>query len=133
MSNPSTLVGLRCDHTKNRRFDLVHDRVDWVGTHRNGFKSPLRHARICQRDGATECQLDAAASPIWSSTAAAKRASTATTTASPRTHPHPHPYHSGDQDDEGVTFSSEGQHLTTTVDPWFWQRSAPSPHPTEGP
>jgi hypothetical protein len=68
--------------------------------------------------------------PLWSSTAAAKRASTATTTASPRTHPHPHPYHSGDQDDEGVTFSSEGQHLTTTVDPWFWQRSAPSPHPT---
>jgi hypothetical protein len=36
-------AGLRYEHSENRRFDLVHDSVDWVGPHRSGLESPAGH------------------------------------------------------------------------------------------
>jgi hypothetical protein len=40
----STLVGLRCGNSTNRRFDLVHDQVDRVGAQGRRLESPLRHS-----------------------------------------------------------------------------------------
>jgi len=36
----STIVGLRCGHSTNRRFDLVHDQVDRAGTQGRRLESP---------------------------------------------------------------------------------------------
>ena len=36
----STFVGLRCGHSMNKRFDLVHDQVDRVGAQGRRLESP---------------------------------------------------------------------------------------------
>ena len=38
------LAGLRCGHSTNRRFDLVHDQVDRVATQGRRLESALRHS-----------------------------------------------------------------------------------------